>query len=238
MAIYGQAHYDSGARYSADPPPVTSKKKSMKKVKLNLRERDDNNVSALAKAHGVKVDGTPATYTNMEPVKAAYDLLVADFDAKLAAEVAATTALAQAVAERKQSRADLEVALNARAGRVDAIAKGDVAIIAGAGFEASDDPTPTSALETPGNVRVEMTTKTGENRVRWKPVEGAVTYVIECRDHGDTPGPWVQVKFSSASRVTVTGLVPGKTYAFRVKAIGPNGLESGWSDEAIGMGSP
>ena len=37
------------------------------------------------------------------------------------------------------------------------------------------------------------------------------------------------------SAATVTGLVSGKKYAFRIRALGPNDLESPWSDEAVCM---
>ena len=66
-------------------------------------------------------------------------------------------------------------------------------------------------------------------------VPPAVGYIWECREHieGQVPRPWTQAKVSRRSSVTVSGLVPGREYAFRVRALGPNEVESAWSDEAV-----
>ena len=65
------------------------------------------------------------------------------------------------------------------------------------------------------------------------PSKGAKSYIIECAPY-NTPRVWQQVKITTRSSFTVTGLTPGATYVFRVKAIGSAG-ESDWSDEAVKM---
>ena len=46
---------------------------------------------------------------------------------------------------------------------------------------------------------------------------------------------WSEQKFSTRSIVTFNGLISGRKYAFEMGAMGPNELESPWSDEVIGM---
>jgi Fibronectin type III domain len=65
------------------------------------------------------------------------------------------------------------------------------------------------------------------------PVKGTQTYVVECREHVDG-NAWQQAKLSTKSRNDIAGLVSGKTYAFRIAAIGAAG-QSPWSDEAVCM---
>ena len=68
---------------------------------------------------------------------------------------------------------------------------------------------------------------------QWDAVHGAGSYIVECREH-DTPQPWQQVKILKQARYTSTDHTPGKTYAFHVRALGPQG-EGPWSDEAVKM---
>ena len=74
----------------------------------------------------------------------------------------------------------------------------------------------------------------GRLDVKWKRVKGAKSYIVECRTHGATPGPWQQAKLCTAAKCSITGLIPGQEYAFRVRALGAAG-EGPWSDEAVKM---
>jgi len=76
----------------------------------------------------------------------------------------------------------------------------------------------------------------GRLDVRWKAINGAKSYVVECRTHGATPGAWQQVKITTSARYNATGVTPGQEYAFRVRAVGAAG-EGPWSDEAVKMAS-
>lgn len=99
------------------------------------------------------------------------------------------------------------------------------------------EATPTTSMEKPYDVSATMGDNPGEIDLGCHAVPKAKSYLIEMRDHSDTaaPGPWVQVKVSGRSSATIKGLVSGSKYAFRIRALGPNDLESPWSDEAICM---
>lgn len=77
----------------------------------------------------------------------------------------------------------------------------------------------------------------GEIDVQCNAVPKAKSYIYEMREHPDTaaPGPWAQAKIATRSSASINGLVPGKRYAFRIRALGPNELESPWSDEVTCM---
>jgi len=95
-------------------------------------------------------------------------------------------------------------------------------------------PTPITSLPMPEDLRASMGDNPGEIDLQWDRITGARSYVVEFREHigGST---WTQAKIVTGSRATVAGLVSGKTYAFRVRAIGPREILSPWSDEAVKM---
>ncbi len=66
------------------------------------------------------------------------------------------------------------------------------------------------------------------------PVKRAKSYILDCRTHGATPGPWAQAKILTTTKFALTGLTPGQEYSFRVRAVGSAG-EGPWSDEAVKM---
>ena len=126
----------------------------------------------------------------------------------------------------------LKDSLRFRAAYVQLVAKGAPAKITLAGFDLASEKTPVGDLPAPVNLEITLGTA-GMLKLKWKAVAGARSYIIECAEHV-TPMVWTQVKVSTSSRVEVSGLISGKTYAFRVRAVGSAG-EGPWSDEAVKM---
>ena len=120
---------------------------------------------------------------------------------------------------------------------MESAADGDAALIQSAGLGVQSTGSPTSSLTRPENVTASVGDDAGEIDVSWNRVERARNYIVECRLHpeGAVDGPWQAVKIVSRSKFTVTGLVSGSRYAFRVRALGPNNVESPWSDEAVSL---
>ncbi|TSK06115.1 MAG: fibronectin type III domain-containing protein [Geobacter sp.] len=88
----------------------------------------------------------------------------------------------------------------------------------------------TTFLTSPGNLRVTHGKVSGEIVLRVEPVKGAKSYDISCCI-GDpsVEGNWKHCGVGTkASRLLVSGLIPGTLYWFRVRAIGPKG-EGPWS---------
>jgi hypothetical protein len=72
----------------------------------------------------------------------------------------------------------------------------------------------------------------GEIDLSWDTVRQAKSYVIEVSPDPPTATSWKHSAVSTRSRVTITDLVPGTRYWFRVAAISTGG-QSGWSDPAM-----
>ena len=92
-------------------------------------------------------------------------------------------------------------------------------------------------MDKPYNMTATMGDNDGEIDLGCHAVPKAKSYIYEIREHSDTaaPGSWGGAKFGTRSSMTFTGLVSGRKYSFRVRALGPNELESPWSDEVVCM---
>ena len=230
------AFYDApNAFYDMAALPPTTPPKAMKKIKLSLQTKTAPQLHAFAEHHGTQVDAAPLVYTSLIPIKADYDDLLEEFDERITDVATKQTALDEAVLLLEQKRVEVENALRSRAGRVEVIANGVVAIIVGGGFEVANSTAGSvGELPAPQNVKVTMNEISGRLDIRWKRIKGAKSYIVECRTHGVTPGAWQQAKLCTAAKCSVTGLIPGQEYAFRVRALGAAG-EGPWSDEAVKM---
>ena len=97
--------------------------------------------------------------------------------------------------------------------------------------------TTTTSIDAPQGVIATMGDNPGEIDLSCNAVAKAKSYIIEMREHSETaaPGAWQMAQVISRSSGTINGLASGKKYAFRMKALGPNDLESPWSDETVCM---
>ena len=172
-----------------------------------------------------------------QPSHSIYDAALNAAKAKRA-EVAATQAtLTQQATEAAALIATLRNILTQRGAHVESVSAGDEAKIESSGFSVKAQAQTTTSLDRPENVSASVGDDDGEIDVTWNSVPRARNYIVECREHveGTVPGPWEQVKIVSRSTCAAVGLVSGKKYAFRVRALGANNVESPWSDEAVSM---
>jgi hypothetical protein len=126
-----------------------------------------------------------------------------------------------------ESRQDFLVIGRQWANYVEANCGGVLSTLLSSGFEARKAPTPPTTPETPTSVRVNYTNTTGRLRVLFKGKRNNRNYAVQYAESAD--GPWIDLPLASATRVDVNGLTPGKTYWFRVQAIGVKGMSSIWS---------
>jgi hypothetical protein len=208
----------------------------MAKVKLELDGKNGQEVVNASSAH-IAAMATPeglALFPTPEPSAVDYLIphnalaagvnLVTSLEGQLAAARAAVPGLI----------ATLKTAMEARAVYVETTTNGDPSKIPVSGFAvASTTAQPIGPLPRPEGVKAVMAAMPGVIRVSCEPIKGTQTYIIECREHVDGT-PWQQAKVSTKSRNDITGLVSGKSYAFRIAAIGAAG-QSPWSDEAVCM---
>jgi hypothetical protein len=113
------------------------------------------------------------------------------------------------------------------AGYVQAQSGGDATKILSAGFDVRKKGQPVDKVEKVQNLRYEPTDVTGSADLRWNGADNATNYqVFENEIGSEQEDAWEPVAFTSKARFTVENLQPGKTYWFRVVAIGRKGLVS------------
>jgi len=192
----------------------------MAKVKLELDRKSDPEILDFSQTHVADMLGN-ANFTTPAPTAVAFDPLVAAFDAKLEAFDQAQAAARTATLEKDAARAALEAGLTERGDYIQQASGGDEGKILSAGFEVRALPTPVGPLPAPVDFLPSMGALQGQMSCAWKPVKGAKSYLLEWHEHTVTTG-WSQA-FPTKAKFSVTGLLSGKTYIFRVAAIGAAG---------------
>jgi hypothetical protein len=136
------------------------------------------------------------------------------------------------IATRNALRVELLSLVRQLAAYVQGNCEADLVILLGSGFDAVHAPSPAGVLPPPGNQRLGLTNKSGELMFRFDRVPNAVNYSIQTA--ADDSGPWKDEDLSTSTRVTLTGLTPGKAYWARAAANGSQGT-SEWGGPATAM---
>ena len=221
------AHWDEG-----DPVAEPKPHKKMNQVKLNLRAKSDPQLVVFTNAHITGTANNPI-FTTPTPDVPDFAALAASFSASVDDVATKENDYSQAVVEKDQKRVLLENGLTKRGNYVETTADGDEATILSAGFQVRAATTPIGDLPAPVDFLATMGDMAGEVDLIWSRVTGANAYMIQYREH-DAGANWTSAMPSTASKATVAGLDPGKTYAFRVAALGAAG-QGPWSDESVKM---
>ncbi len=211
-------------------------KKPMAKVKLDLKGKNDGVLREFAEAHKAAMVGN-ANFPTPNPTPAVFDAALLAYTDKMDEIMAAEIALSTLRTQREDLRVGLETALNTRGSYVEAASGGDEAKILSAGFAVQAAGSATTSLIAPYNVAASLGDNEGEIDLTWNAIPKAKSYLVEVREHSDTaaPGTWAFAKVAPRSSASVGGLVTGRKYAFRIRAVGPNDIESPWSGEAISL---
>ena len=162
-----------------------------------------------------------------------------DLKAMLAAANALETAYAAAqsarqaakglTAAQKSKECALELAIAQQANYVDSVSAGDKAKIESSGFFARSASTPIGLPAVPLELAVRNGDPANALTLKWKPVRGARSYVIEFAAGSESPTAWLQLAITSKAKHVANGLVSGTRYWFRVAAVGSSG-PGPWSD--------
>jgi hypothetical protein len=114
---------------------------------------------------------------------------------------------------------------------------GEMDVFLSSGFQPkSDTRSPAGPLDQP-RIRKIKHGRSGELLVYPTPVKGAYSYELghSLTDENRIPGEWVVRPLSSArAGVLIDGLIPGRVYAFRIRALGKLDYTN-WSDPALFM---
>lgn len=224
---------DAGLRF--DEATTTSLKgKKMPAIALDLQSKTDTEIVQNAESVFNATDGV-AKYA---PAQATITLLgaaAATLKTDLTNQANAAAAAQAATATKDASRAALEGVFNALAGAFSAITPPlSQADILAANLSLRGAAAPVGAMPAVIDFLATMGDDTGEVDLTWSRVKGAYVYEVEYRLHVDG-STWTRLDNSpTESKVTVTGLVSGSVYAFRVRAVGAAGAGP-WSDESVKM---
>lgn len=110
-------------------------------------------------------------------------------------------------------------------GYVQTVSNGDPEFITSAGFEMEANGRPLGLLPAPVDVRVTVRSYPGSLELSHKGVRGRLAYRTEiCEGDPLVADNWKFYTVSGKTRVIVDGLESGKTYFFRVQALGAAGL--------------
>lgn len=164
---------------------------------------------------------------------------VADFNLTHNALGTGINLIATLESQLEAARADLprlkeehEDNIRIRASYVDDTSGGDPTKIPLGGFAVAATPQPIGPLPAPEGIKATMSNFPGAIKTSCDVVDGAKTYLTQCREHVDGTA-WVQCSVGPRKSEN-GGLTSGKIYAFRMAAVGAAG-QSPWSPETTCM---
>jgi hypothetical protein len=143
----------------------------------------------------------------------------------------------KAVAQKNKARATTIKLMRQLGHYVEANCKDDINIVNASGYKVAakaktvPQPTPKGAID-----KVDSGSVPGEIVVKGKRIPKAHSYVFRHAPLGadGKPGTWTEIALTNPAKIHLTGLIPGTTYAFQIKALGVLGFGD-WSDIAIRM---
>ena len=172
----------------------------------------------------------PSPPIDMKTLQAAVD----DLNLAIAAQAHGGKA---ETAEKKNKQEALIVLLRRLKYYVEDNCKNDPAVLLSSGFRAALRNRASSPLGNPSILSVDFGNNT-ELVLKVTPVSRAKSYEVRAAaiGAGNTQGPWQPGGlFTAARAMRVTGLIPGTTYVFQVRAIGGSTGFSDWSNPVSHM---
>lgn len=237
---FDQGHrFDAGLRFDSEsPPPVSppgnTKGNPMANIKLDLQNKTVDQKITLGSNHITSMDGNANYPTAMRsPSDAQFQTAQDELVAANGAAEAAETAWRAALLLRDAKEAAWDTSISARAANCESITPRNRALLQTTGLPLRSLPSPIGIPNAPINLLATQAKNSGELIINWSRVRGATSYIVERMVH-DNNGTWQQVKLLSQSKFTDTGLTPGVTYAYRVRALATAGAGP-WSDETVRM---
>ena len=224
----GVTRFNQGARYvTDDPTPVPGKAK----VALGLNKRSDDNLIGFGHSHDDAIDQNPK-FPTPEPAPAAFEAALAAYEMKVS-EIENHRITGKNLTEQRDVlRAAFEQFFTLRGDYVQTTSQGDGDWIASAGLPVKNGPTPTGILPSPLALRVDLNGEAGVMVIKWDPVTGAKSYMLEVAEVVDNVAVgWSLLYMGGKFSTRQTGMTVGKTYAFRVAAVGGEGGMSEFSPE-------
>lgn len=220
--------FDSGARYD-DPTPQPNNPK-MAQITTNIgglsvpQKITKGAVLVLKSTNNPLVPGNGPSLTAFSTSQ----------NALFAAQTAMTAAretLRQATVARDEAETAWDTRCTLLADFTQTATAGNENAILSSGFGVRSANTPSQPLTAPENLKVATNGSPGVSKLRWSPVPGAVSYLVQCCADPITPAGWQQVETGTKTNIEIPGAVPGEPCWFRTAAVGPAG-NGPWSEPA------
>ena len=188
------------------------------KITLSLIRLTDDQLEGLALAVAAAMNGNK-NFPEPSPTLADLNNGIQLFSDGLAL---AKTRDKVKVAIKKQLRDNLELLLKNLSGYCGYTAKGDRAILASSGFTLNAESSGSKTLSLPENFTVQAGDHAGEALVYINRVRNANAYLFLYGASPISNNAWCHAT-SSKPYFTITGLVTGTTYCFKIGATGTKG---------------
>ncbi len=222
----GVSRYDSGLRWGGPAPKKTNK--TVSQITTNISGLTVDQKIARGANIISKSTGNPLVPGN-GPTLAAFSAEQSAFTAANTAVLGAHDSLRQLVAARGVVEKSWTAKCNNLADFTQIATEGDEVAILTSGFGVRAANTPAQPLGAPENLQVATNGSPGISKLKWAPVDGAVSYLVQCTMDATGVAGWAQVATPTKAKVEVSGADPGKPCLFRVSAVGPAG-EGPWSE--------
>ncbi len=194
------------------------------KIKLSFTRLSDGQLEDQALAIAAAMNGNP-NFTEPSPALADLTNSIQLFSDGLAL---AKTRDKVKVAVKNKLRNNLELLLTNLSNYCSYIAKGDRAILASTGFALTNENNFPNILGSPENFTVQPGNNAGEAFVYINTVRNAKAYLFLYGPSPISNDAWFHA-VGSQPYYTITGLIPGNTYSFRIAATGTKG-QSAYTD--------
>ena len=219
--------WDSGARWDS---PAPQPKKNMSQITTNLSNLTVDQKIARGGSIISKSTNNPLVPGN-GPTLSVFSTEQAAFNAANTAVQGARDSLRQQLAARDAVEQRWTAACNTLADFTQIATGGNEVSILSTGFGVRAARTPAQPLTAPTALSVQTNGSPGISKLRWNPVTGAVSYLVQCSPEPITETSWTQVATPTKANVEIPGADPGKPCWFRSAAVGPAG-EGPWSGPA------
>jgi len=200
----------------------------MSKVRVGIKSMSALEKIAFARRIVADMTNNP-NFPSPSPELAIVSAAASSLESAYAAAQSARQAAKSLTAAQKSKENALERAISQEANYVDSASGGDKEKIESSGFSARSESAPIGMPEKPQDLFVRDAEMPGTVALRWRPVHGARSYVIEFAAASGSPTAWLQLAITSKAKLVTNGLISGTRYWFRVAAVGSAG-HGAWSD--------
>lgn len=207
----------------------------MSKVKLNIRNLSATELVARARQISAALTGN-AHFVDAGPVVTQISAAADEVEAAHASAQIAKQAAMTKTSILHEKTDVLTGVLRQAGGYIESIAGDDETKILSAGVNVKSTTASSSASETtaPTGLSASAGDHEGEIDLIWDKVKGGRSYVLERSPDPLTATSWAHEAVTTKSSATVSGLVSGNRYWFRVAAVTSAG-QSGWSGPTTKM---